>query len=160
MHEAKQLHQAISGQSRIYLPRMLSSIAVTNEVRDTGVPRQHVFKLCSHACRKRCPTEWEQLSRLTPCRRRHWERGGEKFRGKGCKSAQNRSARGRLMTYMPLRRVTIDLGNLCGQIFSRTEFAPSARSRACAGTACRAPRRRLKIGGKETAPRKWNERGR
>ena len=30
------------------------------------------------------------------------------------------------MTYMPLRRVTIDLGNLRGQIFSRTEFAPSA----------------------------------
>ena len=29
------------------------------------------------------------------------------------------------MTYMPLRRVTIDLGNLRGQIFSRTEFAPS-----------------------------------
>ena len=85
MHEAKQLHQAISGQSRIYLPRMLSSIAVTNEVRDTGVPWQHVFKLWSHACRKRCPTEWGQLSRLTPCRRRHWNaaaaRGGEKFRG-------------------------------------------------------------------------------
>ena len=30
------------------------------------------------------------------------------------------------MTYMPLRTVTIDLGNLRGQIFSRTEFAPSA----------------------------------
>ena len=29
------------------------------------------------------------------------------------------------MTYMPLRTVTIDLGNLRGQIFSRTEFAPS-----------------------------------
>ena len=28
------------------------------------------------------------------------------------------------MTYMPLRTVTIDLGNLRGQIFSRTEFAP------------------------------------
>ena len=37
------------------------------------------------------------------------------------------------MTYMPLRTVTIDLGNLRGQIFSRTEFAPSAvsRSRLC-----------------------------
>ena len=32
------------------------------------------------------------------------------------------------MTYMPLRTVTIDLGNLRGQIFSRTEFAPSALS--------------------------------
>ena len=30
------------------------------------------------------------------------------------------------MTYMPLRTVTIDLCNLRGQIFSRTEFAPSA----------------------------------
>ena len=30
------------------------------------------------------------------------------------------------MTYMPLRTVTIDLGNLRGQIFSRTGFAPSA----------------------------------
>ena len=33
------------------------------------------------------------------------------------------------MTYMPLRTVTIDLGNLRGQIFSRTEFAPSGRAR-------------------------------
>ena len=33
------------------------------------------------------------------------------------------------MTYMPLRTVTIDLGNLRGQIFSRTEFAPSAGGR-------------------------------
>ena len=30
------------------------------------------------------------------------------------------------MTHMSLRTVTIDLGNLRGQIFSRTEFAPSA----------------------------------
>ena len=28
------------------------------------------------------------------------------------------------MTYMPLRTVTIDLGNLRGQIFSRTESSP------------------------------------
>ena len=31
------------------------------------------------------------------------------------------------MTHMSLRTVTIDLGNLRGQIFSRTEFAPSGR---------------------------------
>ena len=39
------------------------------------------------------------------------------------------------MTHMSLRTVTIDLGNLSGQIFSRTEFAPSDRvfvGRTCA----------------------------
>ena len=37
------------------------------------------------------------------------------------------------MTYMPLRTVTIDLGNLRGQIFSRTEFAPSGGGQAGVG---------------------------
>ena len=47
------------------------------------------------------------------------------------------------MTYMPLRTVTIDLGNLRGQIFSRTEFAPSAVWGGAPGRRARAPARAL-----------------
>ena len=41
------------------------------------------------------------------------------------------------MTHMSLRTVTIDLGNLRGQIFSRTEFAPSANAGRASASAAR-----------------------